>query len=45
MFWIVATVFPFYAVIGCNGGHSWTSHIAILTYLGLNLIFDLVFAF
>lgn len=37
-------MFPLIAVIGCNGGHSWTSHAAILVYMGLNLIFDFVFA-
>eukprot|EP00347_Sterkiella_histriomuscorum_P004768 403359184 len=44
MFWVVVIMFPLISVIGCNGGHSWTSHIAIIVYLGLNFIFDLVFA-
>lgn len=43
LFWLVIMVFPVISVIGCDGGHKWMSHVAMGLYLGLFMIFDLVF--
>jgi len=44
MFWLTVFLFPMYSVISCQLGNQWISHIAILVYMGLNMIFDFVFA-
>ena len=45
IFWMVVIIFPIISIINCISGHSWMSHVAMGLYLGLSLLFDLVFAY
>jgi len=45
IFWIIAIVFPNVAVVDCENGHYWMSHISFALYLILVYSSDSIFVF